>query len=222
MAVPPLVETNYISPTSFAKLIPFFVVEQSERSCLCVHCYRSKLSTIALRKHWSTLHQGATPGSPCTCSCDLCTKDGGCAAFLTYAATNEVFSMGNLSDKLLCDKEFLYKSTEGGKRVLAHRSVCVSGHCPQCRQKQARLFDCPRNHGGVDRALVHPHPMESNERPGELQWDMFTTVDRAAGASRVLVGGDDDDYNDPRGGAGMQRKRKVNIGYIARQTKTLS
>lgn len=114
MAVPPLVEVDTISPASFDKPIPFFVTEQSERSCLCVHCYRAKLGSVALRTHWSTLHHGDTPGSPCTCTCDLCVEDGGCGSFLPYAAANEVFSMGKLSDKLLCKKEFLYDSVEEG------------------------------------------------------------------------------------------------------------
>lgn len=207
-AVPKLVEVPVISPASFDKLIPFFVVEQSERSCLCVHCYRAKLSVIALRTHWSTLHQGDAPGSPCTCVCDLCTKDGGCESFLPYAAPNEVFSMGGLSDKLLCSKEFLYRSRESGDSVEAHKSVCVSRQCYMCRQKQRVFFKCPRHHGDVHRRLLHPRPVEGSREPGELRWEMFTTVDD--GESPTEAGGDDDDY-DPRGGGDRRRKRKVRV-----------
>ncbi|CAN0013304.1 unnamed protein product [Laminaria digitata] len=63
--------------------------------------------------------------------------------------------MGNLSDKLLCDKVDLYSKREGG-RVSAHKSVCVSGFCSKCSHKQDRFFGCPRNHGDAQRQLVPP------------------------------------------------------------------
>ncbi|CAB1101808.1 unnamed protein product [Ectocarpus sp. CCAP 1310/34] len=38
-------------------MVPFYVVEHSLRSCLCVHCYRAKLITVAPCQLWSTLSQ---------------------------------------------------------------------------------------------------------------------------------------------------------------------
>ena len=209
MANPPLVELGHISQASFAKLIPFFVVEQSERSCLCVHCYRAKLSAVALRQLWPTFHQGPSPGDACTCTCDLCTgPDGGCAAFLPVSEPDTVFSMGGLSDKLLCEQKFLYTSKAGGKPVTAHTSVCVEGHCVKCKKKRDRFFNCPRHRGDADRPLVRLGLTEPGLRPGEVRWDMFTAVDEGD-APHADQGGEDEDYNDPRGSADKKRKRKV-------------
>ena len=82
-----------ISRASFTKLIPFYVVEQSLRCCICVHCYRDKFVTITLCELWPDLHWGATTGSSCDCQCDLC-RDFGCATFLPYAGPNAVSSWG--------------------------------------------------------------------------------------------------------------------------------
>lgn len=128
------IEIGTISRTSFNKAVPFNVVEQSLRSCLCVHCYKAKLVTISLCTIWTTLHQGATQGSACMCECDLC-RDGGCSTFLPYASVKDVNSMGNLSDLLLCPKEYLYTPRHDGIVFEAHRLACMSGQCPQCRHK---------------------------------------------------------------------------------------
>lgn len=208
-------------------------MEQSLRSCLCVHCYKAKLITIALFSIWETLHQGATPGSACTCECDLC-KDGGCVAFLPYASTKTIKSMGNLSDLLLCSKENLY-SPQSGEAFEAHRSACVSGQCPQCRRKQDRFFGCPQHKGDAQRR-VHPSTPNAERStatpsqgpPGEIRWKAFTTVDARGQATTSVAsssrrrrqqgdgdGGDDDDY-DPV--ASKNRNRKV--GLYKRNTLT--
>lgn len=231
-----LVEVPSISRASFNKLVPFYVVEQSLRCCLCVHCYRGKLATIALCEHWSTLHQGTTPGSACDCTCELC-KEGGCATYLPYETPKAVSSMGNLSDKLLCDKVDLYSKREGG-RVSAHKSVCVSGFCSKCSHKQDRFFGCPRNQGDAQRQLVpplrNPNPYStadpSQGPPGEMRWSMFTTVDEHGNAANPNAtssrggrqgDGEDGDW-DPRGGADKKRARKVRNCSGSWNTKTIT
>ena len=218
-------EVSSISKASFTKLIPFYVVEQSFRCCICVHCYRGKLVTIALCELWPDLHRGATTGSPCDCQCDFC-RDGGCATFLPYAGPNDVFSMGRLSDKLLCPKEHLYPTRDGG-RVEAHRAACVSGTCPKCQRTQDRFFGCPRNQGDAARQ-VKPRaetPTTTTENlsqrpPGIIGWNMFTTVDEkglpasangSSGRARRQAGdADDGDAEwEASGGRDKQRPRKV-------------
>lgn len=213
-----------ISRASFDKIVPFFVMEQSPRSCLCVHCYKAKLITIALCELWPTLHHGATPGSRCTCECELCI-DGSCKALLPYANPQAVFSMGGLSNKLLCDPVFLRTGADGVD-VTAHKSKCVSGHCLLCRRKQERFFKCPRNQGDADRVwppLCRPvSPGNDNNQgpPGLVQWKIFAKVhdpgrtpdpdrrSRSVNGRGGDVDGDDGDW-DPRGGADKAREKKV-------------
>lgn len=198
--------------------MPFFVVDQSLRCCLCVHCYRGKLITIALCELWSALHQGATPGSTCTCTCDLC-KHGGCATFLPYASPKAVDCMVDLSDLLLCDKVMLYTARDG-TRVAAHRSACVSGQCSHCRKKQDRFFGCPQH--DATRRMYPSAPNTDGPSagpPGEVLWRMFTSVDERGNATTSGArshrrrhhqqdDGDDHGDYDPLGGASKSRQRK--------------
>ncbi|CAN0309219.1 unnamed protein product [Ectocarpus sp. 6 AP-2014] len=214
------VEVGSISKKSFEDIMPFYVVEQSPRSCLCVHCYKAKLATVSLVKMWPTLHHGETTGAACSCTCDLCSSAGGCKEFLPYSSPKEVSSMGKLSDKLMCDKIFLYTATGNGKAISAHSSVCVSGNCPRCKERQDRFFGCPRNRGGIDRDLgpastssstIHPAGRTSG---GTVEWSMFDTVDeagRAVGPSRRrgANAGGDGESDDDSGGAGRPRPKKV-------------
>ncbi|CAM9756469.1 unnamed protein product, partial [Sphacelaria rigidula] len=71
------VETGHVSRSTFATLMPFNVVKQTARCCLCSHCYKGKLIMRSLVRMWPRLHCGETAGSPCTCRCDLCAS-GGC------------------------------------------------------------------------------------------------------------------------------------------------
>ncbi|CAM9827844.1 unnamed protein product [Ectocarpus fasciculatus] len=213
------VEVGSISKKSFEDIIPFYVVEQSPRSCLCVHCYKAKLATVSLVKLWPTLHHGETTGAACSCTCDLCTSAGGCKDFLPYSSTKEVSSMGKLSDKLMCDKIFLYTAAGNGTAISAHSSACVSGNCPRCKEKQERFFRCPRNKGGTDRhfgpassssSSIHPARPTSS---GTVEWSMFDNVDeagRAVGPSRRrgANAGGDGESDDDSGGAGRPRPKK--------------
>lgn len=213
-----------VSRRYFEKLIPFNVIEQSNRSCLCATCYKAKLATIALHELWPTLHQGPTPGSGCTCDCELC-KDGGCADYLPYESRKEIFGMGKFSDKHMCEKESLYTSRDG-TLVEAHRSICVSGHCVECKRKQAVFFGCPRHKGGLQRLL---HTTRSSvtstsggSPPGEIRWNMYTEVDengqattKARATNRRQRGREDGDAEyDPRAGS-RTKNRQVWIERIA-------
>ncbi|CAM9273681.1 unnamed protein product [Ectocarpus sp. 8 AP-2014] len=213
------VEVGSISKKAFEDIIPFYVVEQSPRSCLCVHCYKAKLATVSLVKMWPTLHHGETTGAPCSCTCDLCSYAGGCKDFLPYSSPKEVSSMGKLSDKLMCDKIFLYTAAGNGQAISAHSSVCVSGNCPRCKEKQDRFFGCPRNRGGTDRDLGPASTSSSSIHPagrpsgGTVEWSMFDTVDeagRAVGPSRRRGenAGGDGESDDDSGGAGRPRQKK--------------
>lgn len=159
-----LIEVPEISRASFDPLIPFNVVEQSSRSCLCVYCFKAILLTIALYDLWpilhqGILHQGATPGSACTCDCDLC-KNSGCVDYLPYNSRKAVYSMGKFSDKHVCAKEFLYTS-EDGTRVESYKLACVAGTCPKCKRMQDVFFKCPRHKGGPQSpALPHLHHLK--------------------------------------------------------------
>lgn len=211
---------GHISRKAFDDIIPFYVVEQSPRSCLCVHCYKAKLASTSLVKLWPTLHHGETHGAPCSCACDLCTSDGGCKDFLPYSSTKEVFSMGAFSDKLMCDKVFLYTATGDGKPIKAHSSVCVSGYCPRCKERQNRFFGCPRNQGSADRVLLPSSTASAGSHPstpsgGTVEWSMFDTVDEAGRAvqpssrRRGANSGGDGDSDDDTGGADKARPKKV-------------
>ncbi|CAM9863005.1 unnamed protein product [Ectocarpus fasciculatus] len=213
------VEVPSISRPSFESVIPFYVVEQSLRSCICVHCYKAKLVTKGLCELWPTLHQGSTPGSECDCECELC-KDGGCAEYLPYRSSKVVHSMADFSDKLMCPKEKLYRS-EDGTLVDAHKAICVSGHCLLCKLKQDRFFDCPKHKGGADRQLnpaAGPAQVGAPP-PGEVRWKNFTTVDdkgqatsapqqRRRAASSTAGAEDDEDF-DPLGGSKRRTRRAV-------------
>ncbi|CAN0357792.1 unnamed protein product [Ectocarpus sp. 6 AP-2014] len=213
------VEVPSISRPSFDKIIPFYVVEQSLRSCICVHCYKAKLVTKGLCDLWPNLHQGSTPGSKCDCECELC-KDGGCAEYLPYGSSKAVHSMADFSDMLMCPKEQLYCS-EDGTLVDAHKAVCVSGHCLLCKQKQERFFDCPKNKGNADRQLnpaAGPAQVGAPP-PGEVRWKNFTTVDDNGQATSAplqrrrapnsTAGGEDDEDFDPLGGSKRRTRRAV-------------
>lgn len=207
-----------ISKKTFEDIIPFYVVEQSPRFCLCVHCYKAKLATVSLTKMWPKLHHGETAGDACSCTCDLCSSAGRCKEFLPYSSPKEVSSMGMLSDKLMCDKVFLYTAAGNGKAISAYSSVCVSGNCPRCKEKQARFFACPRHQGGAARdfdpatssSSIHP----ARPSPGTVEWSMVETVDesgRVVGPSRKrgANAAGDGDFDDDSGGAGRPRPKKV-------------
>lgn len=207
------VEVEKISRRSFDRLIPCYVVEQSNRSCLCVTCYKAKLVMIALYDFWATLHQGPTPDVACACECDLC-KDGGCKDYLPYESRKDVYSMGKFSDAHMCPKEFLYISQDG-TRVEAHKSTCVSGNCVECKRKQAVFFGCPQHRGGAERHL-YPSPREGTPA-GELRWNMFTDVDeqgrattRATSASRRQGHTEEDDDFEPGGGSRSKQRQVLN------------
>lgn len=157
------VEIRGVSRATFDKLVPFYVVEQSSRACLCDVCYKAKLITIALTDFWPTLHCGPTPGSPCTCECDLCGGNAGCKDYLPHTSSKAVYSMGPFSDAHMCEKEYLYNSSDGTK-VSSHRSTCVNANCPDCRAKQDRVFSCPRKKGGLLRQL-YPVPSSRSGIP---------------------------------------------------------
>lgn len=213
-------EIASISRSSFDKMVPFYVVEQSIRSCLCVHCYKAKLITVALYQLWPTLHHGDNSGSGCTCNCGFC-SDGACRTFLPFATEKSVHGMGDLSDLLLCEKVFIYRGQDG-KDVKAHRSACVSGHCPTCQRKQAAFFGCPRHQGTTDRrfpastATLGACPSAMEGQPGRVKWSMFTSVDaegRATDARRPAgpQAPDDDDGDwEPRVASDTSRPKKVN------------
>ncbi|CAN0086092.1 unnamed protein product [Pylaiella littoralis] len=218
------VEVDRIGNTYFTNsLIPFYVLEQSLRSCICVHCYKAKLITKALCVLWPTLHRGDTPSSPCTCGCDLC-KDGACSKYLPYDSSASVHSMANFSDMHLCAKERLYVSKDGTS-IEAHKSACVSGHCLHCQRKQDRFFECPRNKGGLQRQVqpavsTTPATDATDEPPpGEIRWKIFTNVDSRGMATtatssqrrgrRETAGDDDDDDYNPNGGGNQTRSRNA-------------
>ncbi|CAN0315176.1 unnamed protein product [Ectocarpus sp. 6 AP-2014] len=220
-------EIASISRSSFDKMVPFYVVEQSIRSCLCVHCYKAKLITVALYQLWPTLHHGDNSGSGCTCNCGFC-SDGACRTFLPFATEKSVHGMGDLSDLLLCEKVFIYRGQDG-KDVKAHRSVCVSGHCPTCQRKQAAFFGCPRHQGTTDRrfpastATLGACPSAMEGQPGRVKWSMFTSVDAEGRATdaRRLAGPqppDDDDGDwEPRVASDTSRPKKA----VATKTGTV-
>ncbi|CBJ33599.1 conserved unknown protein [Ectocarpus siliculosus] len=220
-------EIASISRSSFDKMVPFYVVEQSIRSCLCVHCYKAKLITVALYQLWPTLHHGDNSGSGCTCNCGFC-SDGACRTFLPFATEKSVHGMGDLSDLLLCEKVFIYRG-QNGKDVKAHRSVCVSGHCPTCQRKQAAFFGCPRHQGTTDRrfpssaATLGACPSAMEGQPGRVKWSMFTSVDAEGRATdaRRLAGPqppDDDDGDwEPRVASDTSRPKKA----VATKTGTV-
>ena len=171
------VEVKRISWKAFDDLIPFYVIEQSNRSCLCPTCVKAKLMTVALDELWSTLHQGPTPGSACTCECNLC-KDGGCVDYLPYPSRKSIHSMANFSEKHMCSKEYLYTSRDG-MRVEAHKSTCVSGNCAECTRMQNVFFECPRHKGGTlgEASAASDANSRGRPTPGEVRWNMYTDVD---------------------------------------------
>lgn len=171
------VELAHICRASFDKIVPFFVKEQSFRSCLCVNCYKAKLITVGLHENWATLHHGANAGDRCSCTCDFC--EGGCGGFLKNKSPKTVFSMGKFSDSLLCTKEHLYEG-KAGKPILGHRLACVSGHCPDCQKKQECFFKCPRHQGdviGPSSPSPSPSTGDSGEQPGIIHWKEFANVE---------------------------------------------
>ncbi|CAM9567752.1 unnamed protein product [Ectocarpus sp. 12 AP-2014] len=219
-------EVGSMSRRSFDKMVPFYVVEQSLRSCLCVHCYRVKLITVALCQLWSTLHHGDTSDSGCTCTCGFC-SDGACRTFLPFATAKSVHCTGDLSD-LLCEKVFLYRGQDG-KYVKVHRSACVSGHCPTCQRRQAAFFGCPRHHGSTDRrfpassAALGAIASTSEGQAGKVKWSMFTAVDAEGrptdarrGAGPQPANDDDGDWV-PRVASDSSRPKKA----VATKTGTV-
>lgn len=202
-------------------MVPFYIVEQSSRACLCVYCYKAKLLTAALFDLWPTLHQGETPGSKCTCTCELC-KDGKCVDYLPYKNRQAVYSMGNFNDGHMCAKEFLYTSKDG-TRVEAHRATCVTGNCPDCKRKQDIFFDCPMHKGGAQRPLFTSVSTSSNDSSGgqhgtpsgEVSWNMFTEVDERGNPTTTRNTDVDDDEDGeylPQGGP--KKRRQVCVWHI--------
>ncbi|CAM9859570.1 unnamed protein product [Sphacelaria rigidula] len=151
--------------------MPFNVVKQTARCCLCPHCYKGKLIMRPLVRMWPRLHCGETAGSPCTCRCDLC-ANGGCRAFLPTMSVKDVHSMGVLCDKLLCEKVKRYKTT-GGSEVTAHLNTCVMGSCGECDKHQRRFFDCPRHRQSAEDVESIPDIV----RRTEMKWEAFVPVD---------------------------------------------
>ena len=194
--------------------MPFNVVKQTARCCLCPHCYKGRLIAKSLARMWGRLHCGQTPGSPCTCRCDLC-ANGGCKTFLPTMSVKDVHSMGDLCDKLLCDKVKLYK-TAGGNEVAAHRNACVTGSCGTCQERQGRFFDCPRH---VQSAHDQDSSIPGIVRRAEMKWEAFVTVDekgneirrpqRQSRRSRANDHNDGDESWEPQGTEAQPQSRKV-------------
>lgn len=212
------VEVREVSRAYFDKLVPFYVVEQSLRSCLCINCYQGKLAAISLCENWATLH-GSPSGAACTCTCEFCTSGDGCGKFLPYTSPKTVFSMGEVSERLLCPPEFPY-TTKDGRDVKAHRLACVSGHCPHCKRRQDAFFGCPLHNGDAERQLSsssEPNTSSANytqlSLPRSIQWREFTVVDDAASTRPTRRGrrGDDVDENDedsiPSGGNNTKQRK---------------
>lgn len=211
------VEVDHMCRKSFDKILPFFVKEQSPRSCLCVNCYKGKLISIGLSENWSVLHHGAKVGDSCSCTCSFC-KEVGCGNFLRYESDKSVFSMGKFSDLLMCEKEHLYTGRVG--EVEAHRLACVSGHCKECKSKQDRFFQCPRHRGVAHRHLASSVSTGvACEAPGHnIQWKEFTTVDETGRpnptrrGSRENDGDEDDEEWTSSGSNDKARQKKVLCG----------
>lgn len=208
------VETDHMSRSAFDKIIPFNVKEQSLRTCLCVNCYKAKLITAGLCENWPTLHHGDNEGDPCSCACDFC--KAGCGDFLKYASPKAVFSMGDFSDGLLCPKEKLYIGRTG-EEVDGHRLACVSGHCVDCQDRQARFFACPRHQTVTPPLVPSSTAGAAGERSETICWKEFTVVDDAVQPiprrpSRQGNEADDDDQDwSPSGGTEKARQRKVRV-----------
>ena len=83
---------------------------------------------------WPQLDFGESAGDPCSCERGLCV-DGGCKGFFPTSFAKDVFSLGELCDRLLCEMILLYKTT-GGSVVAGHLNACVTGHCPECEQSK--------------------------------------------------------------------------------------
>ncbi|CAM9447743.1 unnamed protein product, partial [Hapterophycus canaliculatus] len=216
------VEVTQICRASFEKVIPFNVKEQSLRSCLCVYCYKAKLITIALHENWANLHHGQTAGAPCSCTCDFCT-DGGCVEFLSNKSPKTVFSMGEVSNKLLCPMVRLYVGRDG-EAAEGHRTACVLGHCVECQSRRDRFFECPRHRNGVScpPSSSSTPPVgdasvgDAGEQAITLQWKEFTDVHGRDGRrssrrdGRQDNGGDEDDGDwTPSGGTDKARRKKA-------------
>lgn len=216
------VEVGSISRAAFTKMIPFYVKKQSLRTCLCVHCFQGKLVMKSLVRNWPLFHRGETPGSPCDCSCNLC-KDRGCANFLPVESEENVFGIGDLCEKLLCERVTIYR-TDGGQDVSAHRNACIMGKCRECHAKMEKFRQCPKHKGVTGRAAVAGGEAHGGHHE-ECRWETFAYADDGgedAGAtpdtphshvrgSRRPV---DDDTSDaeytPRSDGG-NRPRKVRI-----------
>ena len=135
--------------------------------------------------------------------------------------------MRELSEKLLCPKEVLYEAADG-KEVKAHRSVCVSGFCPECDKKQRRFFDCPRHRGDSpsDAVPATPNststPLHSHGPPSTVRWKMFTAVDENGRPTATTSGGrgGEEDFDDeewtPSNGQ-RQRAKQVNTMLCLQQ-----
>ena len=213
-------ETDRISRASFDKLVPFYVVKQSLRSCLCPHCYMGKLMMKSLVRVWPQLHCGDTQGSPCACSCHLCV-DGGCTDFLPAESVKDVAGMGALCDLLLCEPVEIFKD-DTGSVIKTHRNACVMGHCEKCRRRLRRFLQCPK-HG----RSIHDEACDSGEAPAaaprELKWEVFVAIDEngnerprsgvqgnsATRRARGSEGDEEDDDWEPQGYQKGTTGRKV-------------
>lgn len=134
--------------------------------------------------------------------------------------------MHDLSDKLLCPPEVLYKASDG-KDVVAHKSVCVSGFCLECKARQKLFFDCPMHRGDGTGVALHASPDgtstpgPSQGPPATVRWRMFTAVDDngrpttpgSASRSGDDHGGEDDDWTPTNGQA--RRKKQVREALIS-------
>ena len=174
----------------------------------------------ALVRMWPQLHFGESAGDPCSCECGFCV-DGGCKGFLPTSSAKDVFSMGELCDRLLCENILLYKTT-GGSVVAAHLNACVTGQCPECEQKQRRFLDCPRHQ--ESRPDAPGNPDKPQER--EVKWEAFVQVDdngkvirpsqRGEQSSTARRQGTNDggDEWEPQGARSESTPRKVRFNRI--------
>lgn len=137
-------ETNTISQASFDKLLLVFTSWNSlpalDSAFIATRRSSSPSPCALCGKHF---RQGATPGSPYSiCECDL-RKDGRCLTFRPYASTKVVVSIGNLSDLLICPKEYMYTAKDG-IAVEAHRLARVVWSMPSVLARaRSRLWVSP-------------------------------------------------------------------------------
>lgn len=190
--------------------MPFYVIEQSSRSCLCVYCYKAKLLTVALYDLWPTLHQGSTPGLVCTCQCELCKGGGGASTSYRTSHENPFTAWASLATSSTCARRsscILRMTGPESMHTGRHVSLGTASTTPVSRI----FFKCPRNKGRAERQLFpttsdtfSSSGSHEGPPPGEISWDMFTEVDARGNATTTRRnadnGGDENDEYLPQGG----------------------